>query len=168
MIYPENVRKAAAADLPEVVRLFAGAIRRMDENGIPQWDEIYPDEAILAEDIAAGNMYVYIIGGRIAAVFVLNREFDPEYVKGDWRYPNSDFAVVHRLCVSTDFQHMGVAASAMRAAEAILKNGGVESIRLDAFPRNPYAIKLYEKLGYVKTGECDFRKGRFYLYEKKI
>ena len=49
-----------------------------------------------------------------------------------------------------------------------LKNKNIETIRLDAFSENIYAIKMYEKLGYVNVGEANWRKGKFYLLEKKI
>ena len=29
-------------------------------------------------------------------------------------------------------------------------------------------MKMYEKLGYVNVGEANWRKGKFYLLEKKI
>ncbi len=41
-----ELRPAREEDLPQVVRLFSGAVRRMRENGIEQWDEIYPDADI--------------------------------------------------------------------------------------------------------------------------
>ena len=42
------------------------------------------------------------------------------------------------------------------------------SVESDVFTENPYAIKLYEKAGYVKRGYADWRKGRFALMEKKL
>lgn len=49
-----------------------------------------------------------------------------------------------------------------------LRKKNIETIRLDAFSENIYAIKMYEKLGYVNVGEANWRKGKFYLLEKKI
>ena len=34
--------------------------------------------------------------------------------------------------------------------------------------KNPFATKMYEKIGYEKTGSAEWRKGLFYLYEKKL
>lgn len=52
--------------------------------------------------------------------------------------------------------------------EDLLKKQRVQSIRLDAFSLNPYALKMYEALGYEKVGEINWRKGTFYLCEKKL
>lgn len=161
-------RKAALFDLPEIFRLFAAAIRRMDEQGIPQWDEVYPSKAVLRRDALRRQLFVGFLDGRIACAFALSRQCDREYDAGAWRYPNAPYMVIHRLCVHPAFQNRGVAARAMAYIERRLYARGVRAVRLDAFSRNPYALRLYERLGYEKTGEVRFRKGIFCLYEKAL
>ena len=161
-------RKAALFDLPEVFRLFTAAIRHMDELGIPQWDEIYPNKAVLRRDILRRELFVGILEGRIACAFALSRQCDEEYASGAWRYPNAPFMVIHRLCVHPAFQNRRVAARAMTYIERRLSCRRIRAVRLDAFSLNPYALRLYERLGYEKTGEVRFRKGLFYLYEKPL
>jgi ribosomal protein S18 acetylase RimI-like enzyme len=56
----------------------------------------------------------------------------------------------------------------MAFIEETLRARGVKAVRLDAFSLNPFALRLYERLGYEKTGEVTFRKGLFYLYEKDL
>lgn len=56
----------------------------------------------------------------------------------------------------------------MRFIESTFLGNGIQAVRLDAFSLNPYALRLYERLGYRKTGEVTFRKGVFYLYEKEL
>ncbi|MEA4815072.1 MAG: GNAT family N-acetyltransferase [Oscillospiraceae bacterium] len=166
--HSEHVRKAVPADLTEIVSLFKKAIHSMDDKGIYQWDDIYPDEKILKSDIAGDTLYLYIIDEQPISVFVLNQICDPEYSDGNWKYPLSSYAVVHRLCVDPDFQHMGIGTRTMLQVEKLAKSMGIESIRLDAFSLNPFALRLYEKLGYAQTGVVTFRKGIFYLFEKKL
>ncbi len=50
----------------------------------------------------------------------------------------------------------------------MLRDRGIESVRLDAFSLNPYALRMYEGLGYKKVGEANWRKGLFYLFEKNL
>ena len=38
---------AEKADLEEIIQLYKNAIAKMDEQNIPQWDEVYPDRATL-------------------------------------------------------------------------------------------------------------------------
>lgn len=163
-----HFERAVPADLPEVLRLFQAATKHMDEQGIPQWDEIYPNREVLGEDIAREELYLCRIEDKIACVFVLSEHCDEEYAAGTWRSPESRFCVLHRLCVHPDFQHRKVAARAMDYIEESLRQAGVESVRLDAFSLNPYALRLYESRGYQKAGQVHFRKGLFYLYEKQL
>ncbi|HWP21521.1 MAG TPA: GNAT family N-acetyltransferase [Candidatus Cryosericum sp.] len=160
--------QAVPADLPEVLALFQAATKRMDEQGIPQWDDVYPNREVLGCDIARGELTVGRIEGKIACVFVLSEQYNEEYAQGRWLYPGSRFCILHRLCVHPDFQHRRIAARAMDYIETALRKEGVASVRLDAFSLNPYALRLYESRGYEKAGEVTFRKGLFYLYEKKI
>lgn len=163
-----NFSTAQAEDLAEILLLFRAATTRMDAHGVYQWDEIYPDEGILSEDIARGNMTIGKIDGRIAVAFMLDFCEDSDYETAAWRYCEQDIVVLHRLCVHPDFQGQGVARQAMDYLENEVRARGVQTIRLDAFSQNPAALHLYESRGYQKAGEISYRKGLFYLYEKKL
>lgn len=163
-----NFSTAQAEDLAEILRLFRAATTRMDAHGVYQWDEIYPDEGILSEDIARGNMTIGNIDGRIAVAFMLDFCEDSDYETAAWRYCAQDIVVLHRLCVHPDFQGCGVARQAMDHLENEVRARGIQTIRLDAFSQNPTALHLYESRGYQKAGEISYRKGLFYLYEKKL
>lgn len=79
---------------------------------------------------------------------------------------NLTYKIIHRLCVNPAFQNKGVGTATVNYIEKQVKNENTKSIRLDVFSKNPQAIHLYEKFGYKKVGEADWRKGRFYLMEK--
>jgi ribosomal protein S18 acetylase RimI-like enzyme len=161
-------RKALVSDLDEVFEMFSAAIAEMERNGIHQWDELYPDRQILEEDIEKNELTVGIINGEIACAYVVNSECDEEYENGKWKYPDASFSVIHRLCVSPEFQNRGLGTKTVIHIETQLRQENVETVRLDAYTLNPYALRLYEKLGYVRVGTVDWRKGRFWLMEKKL
>lgn len=163
-----NFRRAAADDLPRVLALYSGAVQCMKNAGIDQWDELYPDRMTLCEDIGKGEMYL-LSGedGPVSAV-VLNSVQDPEYTAVDWKFPDLPVAVIHRLCVDAGAQGKGVGGSTLRRAEELLRQEGYRCIRLDAFPKNPAALKLYESNGYRLAGHVTWRKGIFNCYEKRM
>lgn len=161
-------RKARSRDLQELMALFRAATEAMDAQGIPQWDEIYPSVEIVQADIDQEQMYVGQVDGKIAVVFVLEPCREGDYESANWQYPAERFVVLHRLCVHPRFQGQGIARQAMDYLEQAVRNSGYSCIRLDAFPQNPAAIRLYESRGYGKAGEITLRKGLFYLYEKKL
>ena len=155
-------------DLDEIFSVVQAAIENMDQNNIPQWDEKYPDREILEEDITKKELYVGILEGKIAVLYVLNRECDPEYQDGQWNYPNDTYYVVHRLCVNPAVQNHGVGKKTVQHIEQEVVQRGIQSIRLDVFTRNPYALQLYDKMGFWIVGHADWRMGRFYLMEKHL
>lgn len=159
---------ACEEDLDEIFAMFRAAIAEMEQQGIPQWDEVYPNRDILHRDIIAGQLFVGRIQHEIVCAYVLNTDCDIEYQLGDWKYPREYAKIVHRLCVHPNYQHRGIARSTMLHIEQQAKSLGASSIRLDAFTLNPYALRLYENLGYNRTGMVTWRKGDFYLIEKLI
>lgn len=163
-----SFRRARQSDLNDVFQVVTDAIEEMERNNIFQWDEFYPDRAILKEDVLKNQLYLGTAGSDIASVYVLNSECDEEYENGAWQYPNASFGVIHRLCVNPKFQNKGIGRLTVEHIEQELKAEGIESIRLDAFTLNPFALKMYDKLGFEKVGTADWRKGRFWLMEKKL
>lgn len=162
------LRKATLEDLKAIVNIYKNAIKVMNENGIDQWDDLYPNEEILKNDILHNQMLIGEFGIQIASILVLNQEYDDEYRNGDWQYKESSFFVIHRLCVNPVYQGKGIGKTTVQCIEEYVQKNGIEAIRLDAFSLNPTALRMYENLGYKKVGEVTWRKGLFYLYEKKI
>ena len=161
-----ELRKAELEDWDIVTDIYRQAIQEMNNKNIRQWDEIYPDDLILKEDILKKEMYVGIVDKTIVSAVVINREFDEDYRAGHWQ--SDCFAVVHRLCVHPAYQNKKIGRDTMSQVEVLLRSEGIRSIRLDTFSRNPYALNLYGVLGYEKVGEVNWRKGLFYLLEKQL
>lgn len=159
---------AEEKELQEIINIFSDAIEEMNKHNILQWDEVYPDKHTIKNDIRNKQLYVGKIHSEIASIYVVNDVCDEEYINGIWKYPNSTYAVIHRMCVNPKFQNQGIGVVTLNHIEEKLKNEGIETIRLDAFSLNPFALKMYYKNGYVKVGEANWRKGKFYLMEKKI
>ena len=159
---------AQMQDLDEVFSLVRCAIRRMDEIGIHQWNEIYPCREDLSEDISNGEMRIGRIDGRIAVIYVLNKDYDEEYKTAAWTHPEREWRVLHRLCVHPDFQNRGVARLTLDHMQNELREMGVQALRLDVFSQNPYSRQLYAKAGFTQTGIADWRMGRFYIMEKYL
>ncbi|CRZ33990.1 ribosomal protein S18 acetylase RimI-like enzyme [Herbinix hemicellulosilytica] len=161
-------RLAAESDLDEICNLVKKAIDRMEQQGIYQWDDLYPTRKDFLEDINKNTLYVAVEDGRIAAIYVINRECDEEYHACQWSNSDESACIIHRLCVLPDFQNKGIGSKMLSHIEEQIKNMGYSSVRLDVFSKNPYAIRLYEKNGYKKRGYADWRKGRFFLMEKTL
>ena len=162
-----TIRLARIEELDSVYSLVQEATRHMDNQGIPQWDDIYPSKAILNADIENQQMHVIEVEGRVAGLIVINEVQSPEYASVAWKHSGRAF-VVHRLTIHPGDQRHKLASYLMDFAEEKAVTENYDCIRLDAFTRNPAAFALYENRGYRKAGIVRFRKGEFFCFEKKI
>lgn len=163
-----NYRLALKEDLQEVNDMFKAAIELMETQDIHQWDEIYPNKDIIYDDILKNQLYLCFLNDKLVSAFVLNKECDKEYDYADWKYTSCEYVIIHRLCVNPEMQNKSLGKKTVRLIEEIAFKNGFGAIRLDCFTENPFAFRLYQKLGYTVTGYANFRKGKFYLMEKSI
>ena len=103
------IRKATLTDLKLVMPIFERAKVFMAQTGNPtQWIGGYPSEAVIANDIENGNLYI-AEEDKIYAVFSLIQGPDPTYSiieNGSW-LNDAPYHVVHRLAASGERTGMG-------------------------------------------------------------
>lgn len=161
-----NYRLAEENDIESICEIIKNAKVEMETHGIFQWDKLYPTKEDFLDDIKKEQLYIGEMDDNIAVVYAVNEECDEEYKNGKWNNPDSECRIIHRLCVNPRFQNQGVAKNTLVHIEQKLKAMNVETIRLDVFSQNPFALSLYINSGYKNVGNADWRKGRFYLMEK--
>lgn len=161
-------RKGLNKDLKEIMDIIKRSIINMEDQGIFQWDELYPNEDILSTDISQEELYVFIEEEIIMGFITLNHNKDMEYEEINWSHSDGNPLIIHRLCIDPKYGGKGRAKALIEFAENYGKEHGYESIRLDAYSKNLRACKLYENLGYTNCGTVEFRKGTFNCYEKPL
>lgn len=161
-------RQGTTDDLDNICSLTESAIKTMEAQGIHQWDEVYPSREDFMKDIINGTLYTVTENNRLIAFYVISTEYDPQYLYVKWECNGETACIIHRLCVASEVQNRGIGKKILSHIENQLRNKGFESVRLDVFSENPFAIRLYEKCGYIRRGHADWRKGRFWLMEKKL
>ena len=66
-------RGAVRADMAKILEIYARARDFMAKNGNPtQWGDGYPTPELLEEDIDTNRLFVYMINGRMQAVFAFS------------------------------------------------------------------------------------------------
>lgn len=112
-------------------------------------------ETVLAKYTCPGtDGYVFIVDNRpVGSVRVIVR---------------GDTCKISALAVLPEYQNRGIAQSAMREIEG--KYAGVKKWVLDTLAKEPGNCHLYEKLGYVRTGEYKVINDRLTIvdYEKAV
>jgi ribosomal protein S18 acetylase RimI-like enzyme len=162
-----EISQVISSEIDIVMVLVKKAILKMEEEGIFQWDEIYPDKAIFLSDIVSNQLYGIKQNGSLAGIMTLNEDQYPAYQDIPWT-DNGRALVIHRLCISPDFQGQGLAKRLVQFAEKYARENHYSSIRLDAFTQNKKALGLYDSSHYQRRGVIKFRKGEFYCYEKVL
>jgi len=163
-----KIRVAKLEDITSIISLIEASIEHMNNNGIYQWDSVYPNDTVLKQDIIDESLFVIEDEKNILGIVALNEHQDPEYDEIDWKHKSDKILVVHRLSVHPDSQGKGIAKRLMDFAEKYADENKYFSIRLDAFKDNKIAVSLYENRDYDKVGVVTFRKGLFYCFEKRI
>jgi len=162
-----NIRGATLEDLDAVMALVRSCTRHMDEQGIHQWDEIYPDEGTIQKDILKQHLHLVERNGDILGIIVLNDEQPPQYQSVNWQFSGKAL-VIHRLAIRPTHQGHGLARKLMEYVRSYAEAGDYNTIRLDAFVHNRSAVGLYEHLGYRQAGTVSFRKGPFFCLERPV
>jgi len=154
------IRLAESKDVPVVMGIVARCVRDLLAQGIDQWDEVYPDEETLREDVQSGSLFVAEQEGKIVGAVALNDEQPEQYRAVPWRCHDDRALVVHRLCVDPDHQRHGIGRRIMEFAETQARRHGFRSIRLEVYPTAAAAVTLYVRLGYIRVGEVRFPRRR--------
>ena len=162
-----NIRRADMSDIPDLLAMIRRVIAHMRSQSIDQWDELYPAESTLVEDVEARSLFVAEAGEACFAMFSMDERQSPEWAALPWSMSGPAVAL-HRLSVDPDHRRRGIASRLMDFAERQAATGGYEVLRLDAFTENSGATALYEGRGYKKVGTVQFRKGLFMCYEKGL
>ncbi|MEZ4809738.1 MAG: GNAT family N-acetyltransferase [Allomuricauda sp.] len=162
------IRHAKISEIKDILTITKACAAKMEQNGIHQWNDHYPNEETFVKDVERGELYVKEYKGKIIGAIVVSVVMDEEYVPVEWLTPNGNSSYIHRLCVSPHCQGMGFAQQLMDFAEAHSRDRGFVSVRLDTFSQNSRNQRFYEQRGYQKLGDIYFPKQSshpFHCYE---
>ena len=146
-------RKAVQDDLPGMLSLVRQAQAFMATLGIDQWQDGYPSEDILAEDIRLGRIYVFDDDGSIASIAVMTEEPEPIYdtIDGKW-LSSGPYLTIHRMALDNVHRHSGLAAKIMEHAVSKARNMNLAAVRADTHRGNKAMRRFLEKHGFVECG----------------
>ena len=154
-----KIRNAELCDLPYLLEMLENAKASLRALGIDQWQNGYPNETTLREDIQNRICRVVIDDENnilaSAAVYVGDEPTYHEIYNGAWQTENKIYGIVHRIMAAKSAKNRGAA--------------GVTSMRCDTHPGNIIMQHTLEKNGYIRCGIIHLTDGadRF-AYEKVL
>ena len=164
-----NFRKATGIEIPKIWEIIQQAIVRRKNDESQQWQDGYPNENVIEQDIAKGIGYVLTDDETIVGYTAILINDEPAYndLKGNW-LTNGDFVVVHRLAISEEYIGKGLAQKIFLCTEYIATENNIFSIKVDTNFDNIPMLKIFEKLGYTYCGEVSFRGSARKAFEKEL
>lgn len=142
------IRKATYDDLPVLMDVFRKARGIMRSSGnMNQWNDGYPSEAVVRNDIDNGHCVVLCEEGEVVATMAFIPGPDPTYAEiydGGW-LSDAPYHVIHRIAV---------AEPGHNAARTLLDwgFGRVKSIRIDTHKDNVIMHHVLSKYGFTHCG----------------
>ena len=147
-----NIRLSQPQDLPTLMAIFHEAQRTIADLGIDQWQNGYPSEPVVLDDIALGRSYVAEREGIICGTFVLV-EAEPTYdtiYEGAWSAP--DYIAIHRVAVPVAYRGSGVCDAIISYAAAYAKARDKSALRIDTHRGNLPMRRMLEKRAFAYRG----------------
>ena len=161
---------ATRTHLDDIMTIIGQAKRRMKEQGLDQWQDGYPDEAAILNDIKHKQGHVFRKRFVFAAYAAIVFDKDPYYEKidGKWLSNGEPYVTVHRLAVHDDFLGLDLARHALKFAERKARAKGVKWFRIDTHHDNRAMRNLIRDFGFTLCGVVQVRDGMRMAYEKKL
>ena len=162
-------RQAVSADVSAIWEILLAAIALRKAEGSNQWQDGYPNEQVVADDIAHKYGYVLTEKNEVIGYCALILNNEPAYntIDGKW-LTDGDFLVIHRVAIASKYRGRGLVKLMLQEIECIAKGQGVPSVRADTNYDNAAMLHLFEKLGYEYCGEVMLRGAARKAFEKKL
>ena len=150
------IRPAVPEDLDSVAAIYETILNAQDEGRCTVgWIRgVYPTRETAAAALAQGWLYCLTDGGTVLGSAIINRCQPEAYAQGAWLVPAEadQVLVLHTLVIHPDSAGRGLGRRFVAFYEAMAKERGCVSLRMDTNARNLRARALYRALGYREAG----------------
>ncbi|MFT4661036.1 MAG: ribosomal protein S18 acetylase RimI-like enzyme [Patiriisocius sp.] len=166
-----EIRLSEPRDIQHIMNIIHFAQRHLKSFNIDQWQDGYPDEAQILDDIKKDESFVVLDkDNKMLATFMLTTNGEPTYntIEGEWITDNkTQFGVIHRIAVAENTINKGMAQDIIRHCEGMLKSQTITTMRIDTHQDNKGMQHILKKLQYVYCGIITLNSGDIrFAYEK--
>lgn len=168
------VRQALKNEKEKVIKFYDIVIEANNKAEINlRWQKnVHPSHKLLEESIDNGELFIYEENEKILGACIMNKKFNESYNLISWGVDAKpcELGVIHVLGVHPDCFRKGIGEKLLNGLSEYACKNKIKAIRLDVFKINTPAVKLYEKLGFLRMGEIEMfvpniGNEDFYLYE---
>lgn len=148
-------RRTEERDLDAVIEIVDAAKEYLRLQGIPQWQDGYPNRESFYKDIEREISYVLEENGKILGTIAIDLEGDRNYnwiYEGNWLSEKQPYAAIHRVAVDAERKGSGIAGKMIEEAVKLCLEKGIFSIKNDTHRLNQSMQRMLVKNGFVRCG----------------
>jgi len=158
------LRQATLDDLPRVIDIIEGAKKTLRDRGVDQWQQGYPNDGLLKQDIEEDISYVLMLDGEIVGTAALQQGYDKNYqdmTSGSWA-SDSDvtYSVIHRIAVEAGHQGQHLSAALIQQLLTMSHYLGYSDVRIDTHPDNLVMQHVITSNGFTEKGTITMDEDR--------
>lgn len=167
------IRQTNIDDLGEIMPIFDEARSTIAALGIDQWQNNYPSEDVIKEDIKKKQSFSLCLDGKIIGTFALIFDGEPTYDRiynGDWISGTySPYIAMHRVAISVSSRGSGASTRIVNYACDVARERECRSVRIDTHRGNIVMRKMLERHGFSHCGSIFLSDGAHRVaYEKMV
>lgn len=149
-----EIRLATKQDIPAMRKIFDhGREVQLKTGNLHQWEEGYPADELMLEDIKQNAAHVCLVDGEIVSVFSLFTEPDPTYEKIDGAWLNDEsYVTIHRI--ASNGKVKGIGRSCIQWVQEKF-----DQIRIDTHKDNKPMKYILKILGFKYCGVIYLENG---------
>jgi GNAT superfamily N-acetyltransferase len=150
-----KIRRAKLLDIDGIMPIIYNAQKYLAAQDIDQWQNSFPNENVIKNDIQNAEAYVICDGETLAAYFAFFTPPEPAYKNienGRWLIDTENYCAMHHVAVSGDYRGRGLAHMIYKKCEERAREGGFDSLRVDTHEDNKIMRHTAEANGFVYCG----------------
>lgn len=167
-----NIRKSTAQDIPMIMDIISEAKDYFKKHGIDQWQDGYPNEESIQQDIMLQQSYLLENQHEIIGTFCLS--YLPETVyeaieEGAW-ISSLPYVTLHRIAISSKEKGKHYASLILEYIYQQASSRNIHALRVDTHEDNLSMQKMLLRNGFTYCGiiyleSCKDRKHKRLAYE---
>ncbi len=167
------IRKSTIDDLGAIMPIFAEARETIAALGIDQWQNNYPSEDVIREDIMKNQSFCVCADGHVVGTFALifdgeptyDNIFDGEWLSGD---KNKSYIAMHRVAITVALRGCKISTRIVNYACDCARSLGRKSVRIDTHRGNIVMRKMLENHGFSHCGSIFLSDGAHRVAYERI
>lgn len=160
-----EIRLAHPNEVDKIMTIIEKAKSYLAQSGSDQWQNGYPSQEDIFEDVLEGRAWVGLEEGLLIAYAAVIEGHEPAYdgiYDGKWEHNNYRYVTFHRIALADSARGQGLAQTFL---QGLIEGHDGPDFRCDTHEKNKAMQHILEKLGYHYCGKVVYESERL-AYQK--